>query len=147
MTIPTSGQFTSEQVRAEWGFSLPMTSTQVSSAAGLNTPWSSDQLRGKSARTVTIGTAYRFIGQGGRLGFGYDQITFRIITSDGSVPSSYAWSGAVGGTAATTIFVGPSYSQDGFTFQNGDTAYCTVVINGQSYSREVYFTYTAGDAA
>lgn len=146
MTIPTSGTFTSEQVRAEWGFAAPFTSSQVSSAARLNTPWSSDQLRGKSARTVSIGTAYRFIGQGGRFGFGYDQITFRIITSDGAVPTSYSWSGAVGGTASTTIFVGPSYTQDGFTSQNGDTVYCTVVINGQSYSREVFFTYTVGDA-
>lgn len=48
MAIPTTGPFTSEQVRSEFGLSFPMTSAQVASAAGLTTPWHSDDLRGKS---------------------------------------------------------------------------------------------------
>lgn len=49
MTIPTSGSFTSETIRAEWGGSYPMTSATVAGWASLSAPWTSENLRGKSA--------------------------------------------------------------------------------------------------
>ena len=52
MTIPTTGTFTSTDVKNEWGYGLPFTSAQVASSAGLSTPWTSENLRGKSAFTA-----------------------------------------------------------------------------------------------
>lgn len=148
MTIPTSGQFTSEQVRAEWGFTAPFTSSQVSSAAGLNTPWTSDQLRGRSARTVTIQVASHDTIQ---TGFGvnqtrYDRLTFRVVVSDGLTPTSYQWSGDAFGTGSTGEFIGPLYNSNGWTFLATGYADVTVVIDGRTYtppSRD--FQYTASD--
>lgn len=149
MTIPTTGTFTSTDVKNEWGYGLPFTSAQVASSAGLSTPWTSDNLRGKSARTVSI-----FISGGGPqyaggIGGGqyYDRIIFGVQVSDGAAPSSYQWEYDVSGNGSTTTFDGPVYNQNGFTFQATGTARVTVVIGGQSFSAEVNFTYTAGDLA
>jgi len=143
MTIPT-GQFTSEQVRSEWGFALPFTSAQVASAAGLAAPWTSDQLRGKSARSISIGIMdFRLIGRGNSY---HDQITFGIHITGGGTPTSYEWSGDVWGSNSTVVFSGPGYDPMGYTTQNQGFIQCSVVIAGQTYYASTTFTYTAGDA-
>lgn len=150
MALPTSGAISMDDIKGELGISgeLELTDSRVRALAGIGSGSITlpNDLWGKASRTVSIAYTYRFITLGGRFGQGYDQLTFRIVTSDGSTPSSYSWGGAVGGTGATTVFVGPTYSQDGYTYQNGDTAYCTVTIAGQTYARELFFNFTAGDA-
>lgn len=53
MAIPTSGTFSDATVRAEWtSLSLPLTSAQLATAAGLGAAYSSENLRGKSSFSV-----------------------------------------------------------------------------------------------
>ncbi|WP_292047006.1 MULTISPECIES: hypothetical protein [unclassified Brevundimonas] len=150
MALPTSGSISIDQIKAELGITgeLSLLDQRVRNLAGIQSGSLTlpNDFWGKSARNVSIAYTYRFMTVGGRFGQGYDQLTFRIVTNDGSVPTSYSWSGAVGGTASTAVFRGPTYQQDGYTSNVQDTAYCTVVIAGQSYVRELSFTYTMGDA-
>lgn len=144
--IPTTGNITSEIVRSEWGFTLPFTSAQVASAAGLATPWTSEQLRGKSARSVSI-----FIQQYEQVpGFGpfgqtfHDRITFGVSVTGGGTPTSYGWGGDVWGQSATGVFTGPEYDIYGFTIQPSGEAQVSVAIAGQIYLAALTFTYTTG---
>lgn len=56
MTIPTSGAFTSDTIKNEWGFGLPFNSDNVRNTAGLGQRFTSDDLRGRSAFSISIGT-------------------------------------------------------------------------------------------
>lgn len=149
MTIPTSGTFTSTDIKNEWGFGLPFTSAQVASSAGLSTPWNSGNLRGKSARTVQlIITSFEQV----QMGFGdwnrqqYDKITFGISVTPYLAPSSYSWGNDASGTGASAVFMGPTYQVNGFTYQNSGNAHCSVVVGGRTYELSLDFQYTAGDA-
>lgn len=140
MTIPTSGQFTSEQVRAEWGFTAPFTSSQVSSAAGLNTPWTSEQLRGTSAGpTVTIAitqTGSETVGAGRRR----DYFIATVNWTGAATPSSYSWSWGgytailSGQSTRTCRFNGQGYSPQTLNGSDDSHPFCTVVISGQTYN-------------
>ena len=149
MTIPSSGTFTSTDIKNEWGFGLPFTSAQVASAAGLSSSWSSADLRGKSARTIQlIITSFEQV----QMGFGdwnrqqYDKITFGISVSPYLAPTSYSWGNDVYGTGASAVFMGPTYQPMGFTYQSFGNAYCSVVVGGRTYELSLDFQYTAGDA-
>ncbi|WOB78468.1 hypothetical protein [Brevundimonas nasdae] len=140
MTIPTSGTYTSEQVRAEWGFATPFTSSQVSSAAGLNTPWNSEQLRGKSnGPTVTIQITQNgseAVGTGRRR----DYFTATINWSGSVTPTSYSWSwggysaALASPSARTCRFTGQSYSPLAANGYDDSNPFCNVVIGGVTYS-------------
>lgn len=147
MTIPTTGNITSAMVQTEWSFSLPFTSAQVATAAGLTTPWTSNDLRGKSARTISITIlGYRQVRMGGAFGNNYyDEITFGIRVDGSGTPSSYFWSGNVSGNGSTVIFRGPTYNTDAWYYQETGWAYCDTVIEGQPYSAHISFTYSQGD--
>lgn len=75
----------------------------------------------------------------------YDEITFGIRVNGTGTPSSYFWSGEVSGNSSTAIFRGPTYSTDGWYYQDSGSAYCVVVIEGQNYSSNYSFTYSRGD--
>lgn len=140
MTIPTSGVFTSEQVRSEWNFGLPFTSTKVSQSAGLNTPWNSDQLRGKSSGpTVTIQiTSYGTDTIGG--GRRRDYFIATINWTGSATPSSYSWgwggysAALTGATTRTCRFNGQGYSPLNANGWDDAEPFCNVVISGQTYT-------------
>lgn len=149
MTIPTTGTFTSTDIKNEWGYGLPFTSAQVASSAGLNPPWTSDNLRGKSARSISI-----YIASGGTIqDFGggpngrtqHDRIVFGVQINGGGTPSSYQWGGDLAGNGSTVQFDGPSYNLNGFTYQQTGYVDVTVIIGGQTYTASLSFTFTAGD--
>jgi len=149
MTIPTSGTFTSTDVKNEWGYGLPFTSAQVASSAGLSIPWTSANLRGKSARSISIYTVSG--GQVASIGGGpngrqyHDRFVFGVQIIGGGTPSSYAWGGEVYSTGSTVQFDGPNYDLNGFTYQTNGYVDVTVVIGGQTYFASLDFSYTAGD--
>lgn len=145
--IPTLGSVTSEHIREEWGFSLPFTSAEVAAAAGLAAPWASEQLRGKSARLISI-FIQRFEQVPGFGPFGqtfFDRITFGVSVTGGGTPTSYSWGGDVWSQSATAVFTGPQYDMWGFTIPQTGKAQVSVVIAGTTYFAEIDFTYTAGD--
>jgi len=154
MTIPTSGSFTSETVRAEWGGSYPLTSETVRAWAGLGYPFTSDQLRGKSAfglsinvgaqTTQTIGSSVKRI------------VHRRNLTANitGLVePVSYSWSIStayhatlLSGAATATAQVSLSYDAfepDGEqTFDSG-TVYLTIT-NGDGKTASASASFSLG---
>lgn len=106
---------------------------------------SMSQLRGKSARSVSIQfyTSGRQNVDSVRV---QDFIGFSISTSDGVAPSSYEWGDDAGySTASTALFYGPPFNPQGFTYQSSGNASCTVVVAGTAYILSRSFTYTAGD--
>lgn len=123
MTIPASGAFTSEQVRAEWGGSYPMTSAQVAAWAGLSGVWTSDQLRGKSSfsATFTVGNEQDVTAGSPVSG---NRRRYRLLTSSvsgGSGNYTYSWtatetnySGFLGTPTTSSIQWSQSYNINEF---------------------------------
>lgn len=85
---------------------------------------------------------------GGSLGSRYyDQITFGVRINGSGTPSSYLWGGDTFGTGSTVVFNGPVYDANQYTYQLSATASVSVVIDGQTYSDSLPFTYTADHLA
>ncbi len=147
MTLPASGNMTSEQGRAEYSLALPMTSAQLGAAAGLGSAYSSGGLYGKSARTVSIFLSGNNVMPSGQQGQ-YNQYIFSISVSDGAAVTSRAWSGDLSYVSgATGVFESPVYNPQGFTYQANGTIYCTVVVAGTTYNVQLAFQYETGDPA
>lgn len=71
----------------------------------------------------------------------YDTGTFSVSVSDGATPTSYQWGGDLFGTGATSTFSGPSYNINNMTMTQSGYATVSVVIAGQTYTAERWFSY------
>lgn len=149
MPIPTTGSFTSEQVRSEFALTIPMTSAQIASKAGLSGIWTSDQLRGKSGVTVSVSGFMNTVTVGSMNR--RDQGTF-TVTAIGGTPTAYSWwvddpYGQVTATSSTSsvVVTGPTYRTDAYTHSAEITVNCTVTVNGQQYTGSTAASYTYGD--
>lgn len=92
-------------------------------------------------RTVYIDTTSTSTGTGR---FRTTRTTCYITVSDGATPSSYSWSGDVFGTSSTAVHFGPQYSTLEMTTSEMGTAFCTVVVAGQTYTPSTNFWYEVG---
>ncbi|WP_406853351.1 hypothetical protein WEU32_06860 [Brevundimonas sp. BH3] len=149
MPIPTSGSFTSEQVRSEFALAYPMTSAQVAAKIGVAGVWTSDQLRGKSGVTVSVYGFMDTVSVGGMNR--RDQGTF-TVTVTGGTPTAYSWwvddpYGQVWASSSTASVnvTGPAYRVDAYTHSADITVNCTVTVNGQNYTASQASSYTFGD--
>lgn len=71
----------------------------------------------------------------------YDTGIFSVSVSDGATPTSYQWGGDLFGTGATSTFSGPSYNINNMTMTQSGYATVSVVIAGQTYTAEQWFSY------
>ncbi|WP_433949993.1 hypothetical protein [Brevundimonas bullata] len=142
MTIPTSGTFTSDTVRNEWGFGLPFTSTNVSQSAGLGTPWTSEQLRGLSSFSATITpTAFYASGRSDGRRPGTAQVSGNITATGGVAPYTYGHQLANQSGYAPTVSVGATGS---ITVRYSSTleSYLTGEVRGVVTDSQGKVTYT-----
>jgi hypothetical protein len=150
MTIPTSGSFSSETIRSEWGGSYPMTSSTVSSWAGLGTPWTSEQLRGKSASTLTITVGARTQTRvGGSASTRFKAAQKLTAVYSGFTASTFAWSytsntlaAAITATTVNPTEVWLTYDVfEGDEYTDYGTVYLTITdTNGQPHSASASYS-------
>lgn len=149
MALPT-GTISLSQVNTELGRSssaaISLGETAVRGLAGKTSgAVSMNDLRGKSARTVSISLIGNTIVQAGFQNQ-YYRMTFALIVSDGAAITSRLWHGSVSYESnGNGVYETPPYNPNGFTRQENGIIYCTVVIAGTTYEVQYSFTYTAGD--
>lgn len=149
MTLPT-GTISLSDANVELGRSssamISLGETAVRGLAGKPSgAVSMNDLRGKSARTVSITlinnqTIYSGPNQ-------YSRLTFMASASDGAPISSIVWHGVTTTSGNNGIVDTPPYDPNGFTRQEYAEVSCTVVFAGTTYTPSLSYQYTAGDLA
>lgn len=160
MAIPTSGLFTSAQVRTEFGLGTSFTSAQVAAAAGIAAAHHSDTLRGKSGadlvpNAVNWTNIYNMSGQFGSNDRATNVQTILGITQPISLrvelTSGYAYGSYSSGSGQTGFSVyiyngdySGSYGQfdGGFGGGNFTGVQNFSISNGQSILFHAYVTAT-----
>jgi len=151
MTIPTSGAFTSETVRAEWGGSYPMTSATVAAWAGLSAPWTSEQLRGKSAFGLSISVGGQTQQTVGNKFIVYRRVITATITGIVGTPS-YTWTNnstyhatSMSASGSPTVTLSLSVDPNDFESNGFDSGTVTCsIVNGDGRTATASANWSLG---
>lgn len=148
--MPIPSTFTSEQVRTEFGLTLPMTSEQVRTKAGLTVPWTSAQLVGKSGVTVSVTGYIRdgFVNSDGWTEY-YANWGEASVAVTGGTPTAYLWT--MSGDTGQLFFGGATNGRTAtitsgwWEYGNGQLRQvvlsCRVTVGGVNYTGSVTLDY------